>query len=177
MLELERISKAKMISLEHVPFFEIPFVVPYQAATRDLDGLNSHTTFAEFLAEASKKMGVSVSHLIAIGLVASYLPKSPKPIPKLVEDETGWQRYIGAVFEWRNVQLAKKHGKGKIPPFHITVVDTSEPEKGKKVCSCPLDAFNIKSIRVRRVMGRAKALLSLWLLVVAPLQLRKKLRL
>ncbi|KAH9969229.1 hypothetical protein BJV74DRAFT_799394 [Russula compacta] len=74
--------------------FNIPFEVPFKNATRDLEGITSFTTFDDFLDMLSKKMETQKSLLSSIGYMPSYKPKSPKPVPKLLEDEASWNRLV-----------------------------------------------------------------------------------
>jgi hypothetical protein len=53
--------------------------------------LLSTTLFADFLKVLTSKMMVSP---VAIGYIPSFLPKSPKPLPKLLEDEESYYAMI-----------------------------------------------------------------------------------
>ncbi|KAJ6503538.1 hypothetical protein C8R45DRAFT_1091311 [Mycena sanguinolenta] len=71
-----------------------------------------------------------------IAYIASYKPKNPKPVPKLLEDEEGWEKLIKDVESYIKDCKAKNKGKGVVKPFTITLVDTSggDPKEtaGKK---------------------------------------------
>jgi hypothetical protein len=89
-------------------------------------------TFAGFLTAVSRKMEVGVTHLSAIGYVASYKPKNPKPVPKLLETSEDYKSLMADITEYRKDCLKKKGGKVK--PFSISLTDTSNtPTDGRKV--------------------------------------------
>lgn len=120
--------------------FDIPFEVPFKNAKRDLSGINSKSSFTSFLRAAAERMGTRVTLLTEIAYIASFAPKSPKPVPKLLEDEKGWKTLIGEVWEYIKQSKAKNKGKGTVKAFRMILVDTSgigiksdEKDKGKKV--------------------------------------------
>ncbi|KAH9966224.1 hypothetical protein BJV74DRAFT_890112 [Russula compacta] len=87
--------------------FDILFEVPFKNATRDMEGITSHTTFGAFLESLAEKMETRISLLSSIAYIPSYKPKIPKPVPKLLEDE------------------AKNKGKGLVKAFSILIINTS----------------------------------------------------
>jgi len=93
--------------------FDIPFEVPYCNATRDLEGITSHTLFSTFLVHLSQCMDVGVTFLSAIGYVPSFLPKSSKPHPKLLEDEASWNKLVKDVHEYRKNCKKKTRERAK----------------------------------------------------------------
>ncbi|KJA17557.1 hypothetical protein HYPSUDRAFT_206148 [Hypholoma sublateritium FD-334 SS-4] len=107
-----------------MPFFVVPFVVPYRKASRDVDGITSKTTFPRVLRLILERMEVPLTLLGGIGYVPSYKPKSSKPVPKLLEDERSWTKLLEDVHAF-TVTCKGKNGKGAIKPFHITIVDTT----------------------------------------------------
>lgn len=107
------------------PEFDIPFEVPYKNATRDLVGIKSTTTFPKFLMALAQRMDTRVSLLSNIAYVLSYKPKSPKPTPKLLEDEDVWYRLIEDVASYIESCKAAKKNKGVVKPFHVKIFDTS----------------------------------------------------
>ena len=98
--------------------FDIPFEVPYKNATRDLRAITSATSFSEFLKLAAEKMGTKVTHLTELGYIASYKPKTPKPVPKMLDDEEAWEGLIDDVSSHLKASKTKK-------PFTILVLDMS----------------------------------------------------
>ncbi|KAJ6558814.1 hypothetical protein DFH09DRAFT_1317074 [Mycena vulgaris] len=122
--------------------YSITFVVPCRNATRDLV-LPCTTAFGEFLTALALKMEVSVTHLAAIGYKASFWPKTPKPLPKLLESEEDYERLMEEITEYRKGCL-KKRG-GTVKPFSITdPVDArgsgSKASKKKEQPAAPLKA-------------------------------------
>lgn len=127
----------------NISLFDIPFEVPYRNATRDLEGITSHTLFSTFLVRLSQRMDVGVTFLSAIGYVPSFLPKSSKPRPKLLEDEASWNKLVKDVHEYRENCKKKNKGKGQVPAFTISLTDTSngDGKENKKVSTYSL--YNI----------------------------------
>jgi hypothetical protein len=59
-----------------------------------------------------------------------------KPVAKLLEKESDWKHLLDEVWAYVDEQKAKYHGKGKVKPFSIQIVDTSAPSgDAKKVWS------------------------------------------
>jgi len=121
-----------------LPEFRIPFVVPYHNASRDVDGITSRKSLVQALHIISGHMDVPLTLLAEIGYVPSFLPKSSKPHPKLLEDDASWQKLLEDVHDWI-VGCKGKNGKGAIKPFHIDIVDTSHTtgpsDADSKVCT------------------------------------------
>ncbi|KAF8210932.1 hypothetical protein K438DRAFT_1752684 [Mycena galopus ATCC 62051] len=65
--------------------FEIPFEAPYKNGMRDLKGITSATTFDQFLAAATGKMGTRITGMDNIAYIPSYKPRNPKPIQKILD--------------------------------------------------------------------------------------------
>jgi hypothetical protein len=88
-----------------------------------------------FLTLAAQKMEMSVICLSQISYVLPWkAPRSGKPIAKLLEDEEAFKILIKNVWAYIDKQKSKNHGKGKVKPFTIQIVDTSEPaDAGTKV--------------------------------------------
>jgi hypothetical protein len=83
-------------------------------------------------------MGTRKSLLSGIAYTASYQPKTPKPVPKLLEDNKSWKKLIDGAAAHIASCLANKKGKGVIKAFAIRIVDTSGGDtkavaSGKKV--------------------------------------------
>jgi len=80
-------------------------------------------------------MDVGVTFLSAIGYVPSFLPKSSKPHPKLLEDEASWNKLVKDVHKYRKNCKKKNKGKGQVPAFTISLTDTSngDGKENKKV--------------------------------------------
>lgn len=81
--------------------------------------------------------------LSAIGYVPSFLPKSSKPRPKLLQDEASWNKLVKDVHEYRENCKKKNKGKGQVPAFTISLTDTSngDGKENKKVSTYSL--YNI----------------------------------
>ncbi|PBK86148.1 hypothetical protein ARMGADRAFT_1086896 [Armillaria gallica] len=116
------------------PSFEIPFEVPYKNATCQLSGISSHTSFPDFLCQVAQHMGCGLMHLSSIGYIESYHPKTPKPVPRMLEESEDFIQLKLSVQEYREMSLAKNKGKGKIKAFTISIIDTSHDnmKEGKK---------------------------------------------
>ncbi|KAJ7643279.1 hypothetical protein B0H17DRAFT_1216145 [Mycena rosella] len=101
--------------------FTIPFEVPFNGAVRDLEGITSRTPFDEFLDELAQAMSTRKSLLSGIAYIPSYKPKSPKPIPKLLDSKQAWSRLITDVENYINTSKAKRRGNGDVKPFFIQI--------------------------------------------------------
>ncbi|KAJ6447847.1 hypothetical protein C8R45DRAFT_1115680 [Mycena sanguinolenta] len=109
--------------------YTITYEVPFNNATRELK-LPCTTTFSQFLTKVARKMEVSVTHLSAIGYIPSYKPKTPKPIPKLLETAEDFESLMTDITEYRQSCLKEK--KGTVKPFSIHLSDTSStPTDGR----------------------------------------------
>jgi hypothetical protein len=99
--------------------------------------VDSNTKFLKFLVALVGEMQTSILHLSEIGYILPWkVPKSGKPIPKLLQRDSDWEDLLNEVGAYVDGQKAKYCGKGKVKPFSIQIVDTSEPPgDGKKVWS------------------------------------------
>lgn len=109
--------------------FNIKYEIPFKNASRDLN-LPSSTSFSNFLIAVAAKMETRVTLLTSIGYIPSYRPKTPKPVPKLLEDEDSYEAMMDDVDEFIATCKAKKRGKGDVKPFCIRIIDTSEAPVG-----------------------------------------------
>ncbi|KAJ7310110.1 hypothetical protein DFH08DRAFT_823147 [Mycena albidolilacea] len=91
--------------------YTIVYKVPFHNATQELK-LSCTTTFVGFLTAVLRKMEVGVTHLSAIGYVALYKPKNPKPVPKLLETSEDYKSLMADITEYRKYYLKKKGGGG-----------------------------------------------------------------
>ncbi|KAJ8579516.1 hypothetical protein M405DRAFT_754395, partial [Rhizopogon salebrosus TDB-379] len=105
--------------------FAIPFDVPFKNATQSLSGVTSDTTFTAFLEAAAARMETRISLLLNIAYIPSYRPKTPKPIPKLLEDTESWEALKDDVAEYISGSKAKNKGRGVVKPFVMMIIDTS----------------------------------------------------
>ncbi|KAJ7257020.1 hypothetical protein C8J57DRAFT_1649150 [Mycena rebaudengoi] len=110
--------------------YSVVYEIPFKNASRELI-LSSSTPFVEFLVKLSVKMEVSVTHLSTIGYIPSYKPKSPKPVPKLLESSEAYERMMEDIDEYRDACRQKNRGKGTVKPFVIRIMDTSEVVDGR----------------------------------------------
>jgi hypothetical protein len=67
-----------------------------------------------------------------IGYIPSSLPKSSKPLPKLLEDEESYGTMIEDIQDYIAACRAKNRGKGVVKPFYIQIVNTSSNGDSKK---------------------------------------------
>ena len=112
--------------------FEIPIEVPYKNAKRDVTGITSASSFAHVLRQIAERMDAGPSRMAAIGYIPSFLPKSPKPIPKLLEDDECWEKLIRDVREYIESFAVKRSGPPRrIKPFVINIVDTNASADNK----------------------------------------------
>ncbi|KAJ6573759.1 hypothetical protein DFH09DRAFT_1078734 [Mycena vulgaris] len=118
--QLRKISKSSNISylsLTNDEEYTIIYDVPYKNATRELS-LTSTTSYGAFLTALAGKMDVSITHLSAIGYIPSY-----KPVPKLLETSTDYERLMEDIAAYCKTCSASK--SGKVKPFSIALSDTS----------------------------------------------------
>jgi hypothetical protein len=113
--------------------FAMTFEVPYgNGACRELE-VSSDTPFSSFLDKLSRTMEVRKTLLSVIAYIPSYLPKNPKPIPKLLEDKKSWKKLVESVKAHIKTSRDKNKGKGVVKPFSIQIIDTSGPAGDSKV--------------------------------------------
>lgn len=91
--------------------------MPFKNATRSLSGVTSDTTFTAFLEAAAAQMETHISLLSNIAYIPSYRPKTPKPIPKLLEDTESWEALKDDVAEYISGSKAKNKGRGVVKLF------------------------------------------------------------
>ncbi|KAJ7664803.1 hypothetical protein B0H17DRAFT_1211161 [Mycena rosella] len=124
-LEIPVSSPAQEAREKKASKFAIPFEVPLNGPVRYLDGITSQTTFDVFLDELAHAMCTRKSLLSGIAYIPSYKPKTPKPMPKLLDNEQAWKRLITDVQNHIDSSKSKQGGKGAVKPFFIQIVDTS----------------------------------------------------
>lgn len=110
--------------------YSIVYEVPFKNASREMV-LSSSTSFGKFLVTLGQKMEVSVTHLTAVGYIPSYKPKNSKPVPKLLETSEAYERMMDDIDDYRTACKEKNRGRGKVKPFTIRIVDTSEVVEGR----------------------------------------------
>ncbi|KAJ7729563.1 hypothetical protein B0H16DRAFT_1469948 [Mycena metata] len=105
--------------------FSITFEVPVgKTASRDIE-ISSMTTFDAFLDKLATTMCTRKSLLSDIAYLPSYVSKTPKPRPKMLDDEDAWKALIKGAAVWIEKCKAKKKGKGEVTVFTIQIIDTS----------------------------------------------------
>ncbi|KAJ7899746.1 hypothetical protein B0H13DRAFT_1883739 [Mycena leptocephala] len=80
------------VNISIPPKVNIKFEVPYKIGTRDLTGITSRIGFDDFLVavQVAERMKTRVG-VLNIGYIPSYNKTStPKPAPKLLEDDDSW---------------------------------------------------------------------------------------
>jgi hypothetical protein len=123
------------------PEIDIAFEIPYKSAFRDLT-ITSKISFTSFLTRVADKMETSIVHRAQIGYVLPWkAPRTGKPIAKLLEDEEAFQNLINNVWQYIDEQKAKNKGKGKVKPFSIQIVDTSDVADKVRSPTAPLIYF------------------------------------
>lgn len=142
----------------------ITFVVPVGNASREFD-VDSDISFDKFLSKVARTMETRKTLLSGIAYIPSYVPKNPKPIPKLLESAKAWKKLIKGVElhieESTKKAKGKGKGKGAVKEFSIQIVDTSNPSDPKKAavvkkvscqlsCDLCLRVFRARQIRKRR---------------------------
>lgn len=78
-------------------------------------------------------MEVSVTHLISLGYIPSWLPKSPKPDANMIEDDASYSEFMDVV---ENHVAEGEKKRGGLKAFTIKLLDTSggdvaKPKGGK----------------------------------------------
>lgn len=89
------------------------------------------STYQAFLEEVAKALNVSTTHLGSIGYIPSFVKQSPKPLPKLIDDEASFRRMLLTIDNHVEEQKSKSK-KGKSKAFSIRLCDRSEQGDGKK---------------------------------------------
>ena len=108
------------------PVIDIAFEVLYKNAFRDLI-IKSNISFPSFLTRVAEKMETSIIHRASIGYILPWkVPRTGKPIAKLLEDEEAFGNLINNIWQYIEEQKAKNKGKGKVKPFCIQVVDMAD---------------------------------------------------
>jgi hypothetical protein len=100
------------------------------------------------LARVAERMDIGIAFLSHIGYILPWkAPRTGKPVAKLLEDEDSFKTLLENVWAHIDEQKAKNRGKGKVKPFTIQIVDTSEPaDGGGKVCIFHLYILNFRLI-------------------------------
>ncbi|KZP11789.1 hypothetical protein FIBSPDRAFT_937311 [Athelia psychrophila] len=87
-----------------------------------------------------------------------FKPKSPKPIPKLLEDERVWYKLIEDISDYIKTSKAAKRGTGAVKPFTIRIFDTSgsdrEGSSKKKDEAAPAMPYTDVELRERAMQQR-----------------------
>ncbi|RDB15211.1 hypothetical protein Hypma_004708 [Hypsizygus marmoreus] len=112
--------------------FDIKYLVPHKGGTRQLT-VKSTSSWDDFSQRLAEKMETRVRLLTDIGYIPSYIPKSQKPLPKLLEDDESYAAMIEDIEEYIDACKEKNKGKGKVKSFYISIVDTDPgdvPGKG-----------------------------------------------
>lgn len=77
----------------------------------------------------------------SIGYIFLFVPKTPKPLPKLLEDDVSYTGMIDEIEDFRSTCRAKNRGKGVVKPFSVQIVDTSVGDS-KKMLKVMVFFFN-----------------------------------
>ena len=87
--------------------------------------LSSAASFRTFLCSTAKVFAVSITHLGALGYVPSFLPKSPKPLPKILDSDSTYEKMLEKIEDHVEHMKSRNKGKGIVKAFSIRLVDTS----------------------------------------------------
>lgn len=110
-----------------------------RSLSRKLESILFWTTphhFDIFRQRAAAEMGVPLQRLSALGYIVSTWPRSPKPVPKLVDTDVRYENMIEGLEEYMKVELTTKGQPKKKKPFSVELIDTgddAEKKDGKKV--------------------------------------------
>ncbi|KAJ7735192.1 hypothetical protein B0H16DRAFT_1467249 [Mycena metata] len=108
--------------------FSITFeVLVGKTASRDIE-ISSTTTFDAFLDKLATTMCTRKSLLSDIAYLPSYVSKTPKPRPKMLDDEDAWKALIKGAAVWIAKCKARKKGKSEVTAFTIQIIDTSRED-------------------------------------------------
>jgi hypothetical protein len=78
--------------------FDIQIDVPYGNAMCDLKW-KSNIQFSDLLADIAEKMGTK-GLALCIGYMLLFWPRTPKPKPRLLNDEDSWKNLLQNVLLW-----------------------------------------------------------------------------
>jgi hypothetical protein len=101
--------------------FKIGFDVPYGKAACDLN-VSSNIRFADFLQDLTDAMGLRATAL-QVGYVLYFLPRSPKPKPKVLDSKKGWNTLICDIATWIEGEKGKNRGGCVVEPWHVHIGD------------------------------------------------------
>ncbi|KAJ3803632.1 hypothetical protein F5876DRAFT_84847 [Lentinula aff. lateritia] len=114
--------------------FDIKYEITLGKKARVDCVLDNNTTFSVFRQRIASEMGIPLQQLSALGYIASFWPRSPKPVPKLVDTDARYEDMVGILEEYMKVEYTK-HGKPKKKKaFSVILIDTGSESDGKKVC-------------------------------------------
>ena len=122
------------------PVFDIPCELRTDHAAVDIHGITSQTSFAHVLSVIAEKLGTRVSHLTDLGYIPSWLPKTPKPVPKLLEDGEAWETLLDVIEDHiratstSDTTKGRKKKGGKDQRFTIILMDTAVSKKVSYLC-------------------------------------------
>jgi hypothetical protein len=112
--------------------FKMTFEIPCGDAAVDLEVMSTEV-WTHFLEDMCRTMGCRVSSL-RVGYIFSFIPKNPKPLPKLLNDEKTWAMLIRNAYSWVEGECKKKNGKGVAKPWTIGIIDlTAKTKDGAQV--------------------------------------------
>jgi len=81
-------------------------------------------------------MESSIIHRASIGYILPWkVPRTGKPIAKLLEDEEAFGNLINNIWQYIDEQKAKNKGKGKVKPFCIQIVDMADTADKVRILS------------------------------------------
>ncbi|KAJ4497981.1 hypothetical protein C8R41DRAFT_917002 [Lentinula lateritia] len=112
--------------------FDIKYEITLGKKARVDCVLDNNTTFSVFRQRIASEMGIPLQQLSALGYIASFWPRSPKPVPKLVDTDARYEDMVGILEEYMKVEYTK-HGKPKKKKaFSVILIDTGSESDGKK---------------------------------------------
>lgn len=111
--------------------FSIKYEVAIKKARIDFV-LDNTTAFDIFRQNVASQMGVPLQSLSALGYTVSFWPRSPKPLPKLVDTDARYEDMIEQLEEYMKVELTTKGQPKKKKAFSVLLIDTGIDDSGKK---------------------------------------------
>lgn len=111
--------------------FDIKYEITLGKKARVDCVLDNSTTFANFRQRIASEMGIPLQQLSALGYIASFWPRSPRPVPKLVDTDVRYENMIEMLEDYMRVEYTKDHKPKKKKAFTVSLIDTGANSDGK----------------------------------------------
>ena len=99
--------------------FTIRFEVPYGDELWEVE-IMPNSAFVDVFADIATAMDQNVAFLY-IGYIFSFIPKSSKPCPIALENESNWKKLVMNAATHVAAEKEKSHGKGVVRPWMICI--------------------------------------------------------